>query len=133
MGNGTGRYVNKAGYVSVMAPGHPRADRYGYVYEHVVVAEKALGRYMPDKSEVHHVSKVKGDNRGSNLVICQDHAYHALLHQRRAALMNAGTVDAKKCTFCKKWGKPTEINTSCRHKHYHKACNQAYEARRSGR
>lgn len=70
------------GYILVACPGHPRAGKNNYVYEHVLVAEKALGRYLPDGVEVHHVNEIKHDNRGSNLVICEDQAYHRLLHKR---------------------------------------------------
>lgn len=68
-------------YTRVWCPGHPRANN-GYVYEHILVAEKALGRYISPKHPIHHVNEDKRDNRPQNLVICQDASYHALLHER---------------------------------------------------
>ena len=80
-----GRIKTSAGYIAVSAPGHPRPDRRagrGYVLEHILVAEKALGRFLPQGVEVHHVNEKKDDNRNQNLVICENSAYHGLLHKR---------------------------------------------------
>ena len=82
-----GRYINGDGYVLLQAPSHPKSDRDGYVYEHILLAEKALGRYMPPGVEVHHVNFQKGDNGHGNLVICENHAYHFLLHARTNSLL----------------------------------------------
>lgn len=54
--------------------------------EHVLVAEKALGKRLPAGAVVHHVNHNKTDNRPENLVICPDHAYHRLLHVREAMI-----------------------------------------------
>lgn len=54
--------------------------------EHIVLAEKALGRPLPKGSQVHHVNSNKGDNGRGNLVICQDAKYHSLLHRRTRKL-----------------------------------------------
>lgn len=65
---------------------HPRADSWGYVDEHVLVAEAALGKHLPPGAIVHHRNEDPRDNRKENLVICQDRAYHALIHARMDAL-----------------------------------------------
>jgi hypothetical protein len=49
--------------------------------EHVHVAERALGKRLPKRAIVHHVNEIKHDNRPANLVICEDHLYHKLLHR----------------------------------------------------
>lgn len=42
-----GRYVNSQGYVMVYCPDHPRVIGDCYVQEHTLVAEAALGKYLP--------------------------------------------------------------------------------------
>lgn len=71
-GGGT---INAAGYRVFRINGKQ-------VYEHTLVAEKALGRKLPPGAVVHHVNNDPADNRPSNLVICPDQAYHLLLHRR---------------------------------------------------
>jgi hypothetical protein len=71
------------------------------VGEHVLVAAKALGRELPEGVEVHHVNEVKMDNRNRNLVICQDHAYHELLHARVRIVKAGGNPDTDRvCLIC---------------------------------
>lgn len=65
---GTGRY-KKNGYIMIFQKGHPRTSGKGknYVFEHIVVMEKYLGRYLKADENVHHKNGVKDDNRITNL------------------------------------------------------------------
>ena len=54
------------GYVMIRVPDHPRASG-GYVFEHILVMERKLGRYVTLKETVHHKNTVRDDNRLKNL------------------------------------------------------------------
>ncbi|MDP2319607.1 MAG: HNH endonuclease [Acidobacteriota bacterium] len=75
------RIVN--GRVLVYMPEHPRAHRrHRCVFEHVLVAERALGRYLETTAVVHHVDEDPLNNRNDNLAILQDRSEHMRLHAR---------------------------------------------------
>ena len=112
----------KRGYKRVYKPDHPRAGINGQVYEHTLIAEKALDKLLPKGVEVHHYGK-KTDN--TKLVICQDQAYHKLLHQRMRAFKACGHAYWRKCQFCKQYDDTKTLyingNTVC-----HEVCKAAY-------
>lgn len=56
-------------YLCEFVPDNPRATKEGYVYTHVLVAEKKLGRYLTPEECVHHVDHDKYNNDPSNLMI----------------------------------------------------------------
>ena len=58
-------------------------DRY---YEHVKIAEKALGKKLPAGAVVHHLDENPSNNDPRNLVICPSEKYHKLLHHRTLKL-----------------------------------------------
>lgn len=96
-----GRIVFATGYIGIYLPGHPRS-RGGHVFEHLLVAEKALGRPIPKGVEVHHVDENRSNNTNANLVICNDKVYHKLLHIRKK-VFEAGGSPSKDfiCRRCK--------------------------------
>jgi hypothetical protein len=50
------------------APEHPRARNNGrYVFEHILVMEEILGRYLFPEESVHHRNGIRDDNRPQNL------------------------------------------------------------------
>lgn len=96
-----GGVTKNNGYRRVLSPEHPRAVN-GYVAEHILVAEKALGKPLPGGVVVHHHNEIRDDNRNTNLVICQDARYHTLLHSRAATVRAGGDPSLEKfCPRCR--------------------------------
>lgn len=104
--------MTSQGYVHQIIKGHPRASAKGYVSEHVSVAEAVLGHPLPLGAVVHHVNENKADNRKANLVICESHSYHALLHRRADALRACGHADWRKCRICHVYDDPANLYMS---------------------
>lgn len=75
-----GRKITQKGYVFVLKRDHPRAKRNeGYVFEHILVMEKTLKRFLHDGEIVHHKNEIKSDNRIENLEL-MTHGEHTKLH-----------------------------------------------------
>jgi len=73
-----GRYVTAAGYVLLYRPNHPCCNRLGYVYEHRLVVEERLGRFLRADEVVHHKDGDKQNNTAENLDVL-DAASHLRL------------------------------------------------------
>ena len=72
-------------------------------YEHREVAERALGKPLPKGAIVHHVDGNRLNNAPSNLVICQDASYHALLHHNKRIIDAGGKLGEHLfCGLCRR-------------------------------
>ena len=130
-----GKKAQPAGYVHVFMPEHAHADAQGYVYEHVLLAEKALGHSLPPRAVVHHRDEIKSHNVNENLVICNDQAHHMLLHLRMRAFRESGHADWLRCRFCKHWDDPSALRVRTAGKRRlkfveHPRCRSEYEKAR---
>lgn len=67
---------------------------------HVLKAEAALGKPLPEHAQVHHVDLTKSTE--SVLVICENDAYHKLLHVRTRIVKAGGNPNTDSwCSSCK--------------------------------
>lgn len=62
-----GRRKTKEGYILIYSPKHPSRIDNKYVFEHRLVMEKYLGRYLKRWEVVHHKNRKRDDNRLKNL------------------------------------------------------------------
>ena len=99
-------------------PGHPRAQN-NYVYDHILKAEKALGKPLPLKAVVHH-------HTPEQLVVCQDQSYHLFLHRRKRAYEACGHADWRKCVHCKNYDDPVKLTFPKKGQPFHRECVNAY-------
>jgi len=87
-GNRRSDFVGRSfhnGYIRVFVEGHPYGKN-NYVFEHRLVVEKSLGRYLIPNETIHHINGRKDDNRLENLEIVLRNAHY-------------GEVD---CPYCRK-------------------------------
>lgn len=63
-----GRHIHN-GYIEIYAPTHPHKNKRNCVYEHQLVMEKHIGRYLEKGEVVHHIDFDKTNNDISNLML----------------------------------------------------------------
>ena len=95
-------------YKRKFIPNHPRAQKdNGCVYEHILVAEKILGRSLKEHEKVHHKDENKLNNSPENLIVFQTAEDHNRFHKGGVLIFhNDGTYTSEyehnKCKNCGK-------------------------------
>lgn len=102
------------GYKTVYFPEHQRADSSGCVYEHIVVAEKKLGRSLYPEEVVHHIDHNRGNNDPDNLMVFASSADHTAFHKGNNVIEVDGVYKSErkqnKCPLCGKIYTPCNSN-----------------------
>ncbi|MEC1697745.1 HNH endonuclease [Schinkia azotoformans] len=102
------RVIN--GYIVVFKPDHPKSYKDGYIYEHILVAEKMLGRPLRENEDVHHIDFNVQNNLPENLLIL-GHGQHRKLHNfinrynLRPVFENTALIGhyVRKCEYCSEY------------------------------
>lgn len=92
-----GRYISSHGYVCVYCPNHPSADKRGYVYEHRLVMEQHIGRYLLSTEDVHHKDKNRQNNHFDNLLLLDRREHHRL---HRSEQISRVINKSPQCPIC---------------------------------
>lgn len=106
-------------------------------FDYVLKIERLLGHELQKGVEIHHIDDNPSNDTNSNLVVCENRAYHRLLHFRQRILSAGGDPD--KDRICTKCGQVKEKENFYFHKSgrqignaqsYCKACSLAYKRKR---
>lgn len=84
----SGRYIDgylrsrEDVYLMIKRKNHLRANKQGYVFEHILVMEKKLKRKIKRHETVHHLNRIRNDNRPENLYLCSTESEHQQIHAK---------------------------------------------------
>ena len=95
------------GYYALYLPLHHRATTNGMVYEHILVAEKKIGRYLKPDEVVHHIDGDRGNNTEENLLVFRTKSDHSAFHRGKDYVLdNEGIAYVpNKSNYCVDCGK----------------------------
>lgn len=103
--NGKPAVLDNHGYVRVFEPAHPKATRGGWVFEHRLVVEGILNRYLDRDEEVHHINHVRHDNSPGNLQLMSMQEHRAITgFENGEALRSALAMRQKLMEYERRFG-----------------------------
>lgn len=93
-----GKTESNDGYLYIYRPNHPHANKDGCVFEHRLIMEQCLGRYLLPSESIHHIDGDKKNNLIDNLKLFETEGKHRSFHIKfrnrspRGFLVAGGTL-----------------------------------------
>lgn len=84
-----GKFKDKSGYIMIQSPNHPNRNKDNCVQEHRLVMEKHIGRFLNPIEVIHHINKIKYDNRIENLMLFTNNIEHLKYHRNQTPPIKA--------------------------------------------
>lgn len=75
-----GKIIDGSGYIRILHPKHPFACKSGYIKRSRLIMEKILERYLSKEEIVHHINRIRTDDRPKNLQLFANHSTHIKFH-----------------------------------------------------
>lgn len=108
-----GYTTHDCGYILIKLPNHPKANKLGFVYEHILVTEQTINRPLRVAEIVHHINGNPQDNRPENLMVFANNSEHQKHHARQRSIKFGINPDAEKwCNKCKRILPKTQFSPS---------------------
>ena len=101
--------IHTLGYIMIRIPNHPSAIG-GYVFQHRLIMERHLKRFLNPNEHVHHINGLKHDNRLENLQLLTQSGHNRLTNldrrlkgwnpSKKLMLINQWSRKYPKCRLC---------------------------------
>jgi hypothetical protein len=114
------------GYIKIFNLQHPRANAAGYVYEHILIMEKDLGRTISISEHIHHIDGNPKNNKIGNLMLFATNSMHIVFHYRLKAFEKCGHYEWRRCVYCHKWDDPQNMVNNGAKSICHSECRRKY-------
>lgn len=116
----TGCSVSKNKEIRIYDRTHPKVRPGRMIPEAHLIAEAALGKYLPEGACVWHYDRDAANTK--NLVVCQDKKYLQLVRQRLVAYENCGYANYRKCPYCGQYDDPHKMVHNSKRGFRHRGC-----------
>lgn len=77
-----GKKILPNGYVLIYSSDHPHRNKCNQVYEHRLIAEKYLKRFLKPEEAIHHIDENRGNNNPKNLYLFNNYREHTSYHAK---------------------------------------------------
>ncbi len=72
-------HARDSNYILIRGSGHPKEQKNGYIFEHILIWEQVHNKRLPEGWIIHHLNGVGTDNRPENLVALPRQKHDSIL------------------------------------------------------